>query len=126
MLYKVGHHGSKNATLKPDGMEAMICEDLVAMIPTDQVYADTKSPPHGWKMPESGLNRALMAATRRRVTPPADVDADKLDADAADIASTLSWRSFRDRVDFAKTKFDADPKDLSPPRPLYVEYSIPL
>jgi len=125
VLYKVGHHGSKNATLKPDGMEAMISEDLVAMIPTDQAYADTKSPPHGWKMPEPELNRALMACTHRQILR-SDVDQAQFDADAADIATTLRWKSFRNRVEFAPTKFDPDPKDLSPPRPLYVEYNIPL
>ena len=33
VLYKVGHHGSHNATLKDDGLEKMTHPDLVAMIP---------------------------------------------------------------------------------------------
>ncbi len=119
MLYKVGHHGSKNATLKPHGMEAMIGGDLVAMIPTDQAYANTKSPPHGWKMPEPELNRALIVSTHRQILR-SDLDQATFDANAADIASTPRWQSFRNRVQFAPTKFDPDPKDFGPPRPLYI------
>ena len=36
LLYKVGHHGSHNATLRKRGIEAMTRDDLVAMIPVNR------------------------------------------------------------------------------------------
>ena len=39
VLYKVGHHGSGNATLRPLGLEAMVSPKLTAFIPTDEVMA---------------------------------------------------------------------------------------
>ena len=79
VLYKVGHHGSHNATLKQKGLELMTSEDLVAMIPVDERFAtDVK----GWQMPFGPLLKDLKRRTRGRVIradrqlPPAqDVDA---------------------------------------------------
>jgi len=39
VFYKVGHHGSRNATLSKDGLELMTSPDLVAFIPTDETMA---------------------------------------------------------------------------------------
>ena len=39
VFYKVGHHGSHNATLKQNGLELMTCPDLSAFIPTNAVDA---------------------------------------------------------------------------------------
>lgn len=39
IFYKVGHHGSRNATLSKDGLELMTSPDLVAFIPTDEAMA---------------------------------------------------------------------------------------
>ena len=39
VLYKVGHHGSRNATLSQKGLELMDQPGLVAMIPVDQKWA---------------------------------------------------------------------------------------
>ena len=39
VLYKVGHHGSRNATLSQKGLEIMDQPGLVAMIPVDQKWA---------------------------------------------------------------------------------------
>ena len=39
VFYKVGHHGSENATLKEKGLELMTDEDLSAFIPTNQKNA---------------------------------------------------------------------------------------
>jgi hypothetical protein len=46
-FYKVGHHGSHNATLEEKGLERMTHSDLVAMIPVNQEMARKKR----WKMP---------------------------------------------------------------------------
>lgn len=39
VLYKVGHHGSHNATLKAKGLELMTHPELVAMLPVDHEQA---------------------------------------------------------------------------------------
>jgi beta-lactamase superfamily II metal-dependent hydrolase len=63
IFYKVGHHGSHNATLKP-ALEIMNHPKLVAMIPTNQMFArDSKH----WAMPAPNLNKALQEHTRNRL-----------------------------------------------------------
>ena len=62
-FYKVGHHGSHNATLTR-GLEAM-SDDLVAMIPTDAAFAKKQS--SAWQMPNPRVDEALQRKTRRRV-----------------------------------------------------------
>ncbi|MGQ0537988.1 MAG: hypothetical protein ACT4R6_03500 [Gemmatimonadaceae bacterium] len=64
VLYKVGHHGSHNATLKARGLELMTSEELVAMIPVDQPFANNVK---GWEMPFPGLLTALTQRTKGRV-----------------------------------------------------------
>ncbi len=57
VFYKVGHHGSHNATLKTGGLEAMTSPDLVAFIPVHQKTARKHNPP--WIMPWENLRTAL-------------------------------------------------------------------
>jgi len=56
-LYKVGHHGSHNATLKKDGLELMVRDDLIAMISTDAEFALEQG--KGWLMPNPSVSAAL-------------------------------------------------------------------
>jgi hypothetical protein len=63
VLYKVGHHGSHNATLRELGLEMMTSDELVAMIPVDQEFAGKKK----WNMPFDPLLRRLKEKTRGRV-----------------------------------------------------------
>ena len=63
VLYKVGHHGSHNATLRALGLELMNSPDLVAMIPVDQQMAKQK----GWSMPFRPLLRRLEERCRGRI-----------------------------------------------------------
>lgn len=63
VLYKVGHHGSHNATLQDEGLERMTHPDLVAMIPVDSEMAERKR----WKMPFPPLLDRLTERTRGRV-----------------------------------------------------------
>ncbi|MEO6811915.1 MAG: MBL fold metallo-hydrolase [Isosphaeraceae bacterium] len=124
VLYKVGHHGSHNATLKPGGLEAMTGSDLVAMIPTDEAFAKTKRPPRdGWKMPKAELNEALMAFTHHRIL---RADQGEADLDAQRPPDSPFWNDFRARVRFADEMFTPDPKDPGPARPLYIEYTIQI
>jgi predicted metallo-beta-lactamase superfamily hydrolase len=63
VFYKVGHHGSHNATMKERGLEKMISKELIAMIPVDQTMAKAKN----WKMPFQPLLDALNEKTSERV-----------------------------------------------------------
>ncbi len=72
-LYKVGHHGSHNATLKGEGLERMTRDDLVAMISTVEEEAGRqgrrKSAPDrpGWQMPDKNVLDALLERCAGRV-----------------------------------------------------------
>ncbi len=68
VFYKVGHHGSHNATLRHQGLEKMGA-DLVAMLPVDEVTARKPKGgnPDGWNIPFPPLLQALMRKTRNRV-----------------------------------------------------------
>ena len=63
VFYKVGHHGSHNATLKGRGLERMTRRDLVAFVPVDRAMARKK----GWKrMPLPSIIDELMRRTQKR------------------------------------------------------------
>ncbi len=72
-LYKVGHHGSHNATVKrvsatdpaPFGLELMP-PGLIAMIPVDRAAAQ-RNMPKPWKMPHEPLYRRLLQKAGGRV-----------------------------------------------------------
>ena len=64
VLYKVGHHGSHNATLRDLGLEMMSDPELVALIPTDEAWSWEKK---GWTMPFHPLFLRLLERTRGRV-----------------------------------------------------------
>jgi hypothetical protein len=64
VFYKVGHHGSHNATAKAKGLELMQSDDLVAFIPVNHEMAVKK----GWgKMPLPNLVKELNARTQGRL-----------------------------------------------------------
>ena len=64
VFYKVGHHGSHNATLEKKGLELMTNEDLSAFIPTNEV--DAKKVRWG-EMPFHGILTALNEHCGERV-----------------------------------------------------------
>lgn len=124
VLYKVGHHGSHNATLKPGGLEAMTSGGLVALIPTDEAFAKTKHPPQdGWKMPKAELNEALKTFTHNRIL---RADQGAADLDAQGVPNSPLWNDFRARVRFSDETFAPDPDDLGSARSVYIEYTIPM
>ena len=102
VLYKVGHHGSHNATLKRKGLELMTSEELVAMIPVDQDFANNVK---GWKMPYPGLLTELTSRTKGRV-----IRADHGLPAKADVKSGVSQNFFDGAKETA----------------LYVEYQVPM
>ena len=63
VFYKVGHHGSLNATLREKGLELMNSPELVAMISVNEEWAKKR----GWNHPEEKLVKRLMEKTRGRV-----------------------------------------------------------
>jgi len=105
-LYKVGHHGSHNATLRGKGVMMMTRHDLVAMVSTveDEAREQGKSPP-GWLMPNPDVKAALLERCGGRL-----IRGDRRwdgDADAA---------AFGLQPDFALALDEASP--------LYVDYTI--
>lgn len=66
VLYKVGHHGSHNATLRDEGLERMTRPDLIAMIPVDEKQAHQQGR-SGWEMPFPALLTSLEEKSDRRV-----------------------------------------------------------
>ena len=64
VFYKVGHHGSHNATLKRNGLEQMTSGDLVAFIPVNEKQAK-KNRWHAMPMPK--LVKVLDQQTGNRV-----------------------------------------------------------
>jgi hypothetical protein len=64
VFYKVGHHGSHNATLKDKGLERMTHDNLVALIPVDRSMARRKR----WnRMPLPSIVGTLQKMTGNRV-----------------------------------------------------------
>ena len=66
VLYKVGHHGSHNATLREQGLELMTDPGLVAMI-TVNVDQAAEQGTKGWAMPFPGLLTRLEEKTSGRI-----------------------------------------------------------
>lgn len=65
VLYKGGHHGSHNATLKEMGLEMMTSPDFMAMLPVDEAWARGRT--HPWKMPFEPMYEDLKARTKGRI-----------------------------------------------------------
>ena len=65
-FYKVGHHGSHNATARGNGLEMMTRDDLVAAIPTDEEFGKRQGA-GGWQMPNPRVNKALIDRTKGRI-----------------------------------------------------------
>jgi beta-lactamase superfamily II metal-dependent hydrolase len=93
VLYKVGHHGSHNATLREKGLELMTSPDLVAMIPVDRVMAKRQR----WNMPLPALLRRLEEKTRGRILD-AQLGRPEIKPEAL---SQTDWEQFVARTDVA-------------------------
>ena len=117
VFYKVGHHGSHNATLKKHGLEMMTSPDLVAMIPVDREQAKSKTSktnPKGWEMPEKNLFDRLIEKARGRV-----VLADE--KELTGLQQRCKDQSFPSKVEFGG-KLTRTPGSAE--EPLYVELTI--
>jgi hypothetical protein len=107
VLYKVGHHGSHNATLRAKGLEQMSSPDLVAMIPVHRATADDQK----WKFPFRPLWDRLMVKANGRVLLADDEGIDHLQAEVEHRLSATAWKRFESAISA---------------RDLFVEYRIPL
>jgi hypothetical protein len=122
VLYKVGHHGSHNATLREKGLELMTDESLVAMVPVDEYIAHEKK---GWrKMPFTPLMSRLKELARGRV-----LRGDE-SLDALRFSATSKHRdeikAFLKHVSESDETITVTGKDGNPAsRPLFVEYLVP-
>jgi len=108
-FYKVGHHGSQNATLKAQGLELMP-SGVTAFIPVDHVAAIRNS--WGDKFPLEGLEAALAEKTEGRL-----VRIDRPFPDA--LGGAKAAAAFRRRV----TPL-GDPADNI--KELYYEWRMPM
>lgn len=63
-FYKVGHHGSINATARAAGLEQMTSGDLTVFIPVDEAFARQSK---RWDMPHASLLDRLTQASGGRV-----------------------------------------------------------
>ena len=104
-LYKVGHHGSHNATLAGKGLQMMTRDDLVAMVST--VRAEALKQGKGWKMPDEDVAAALHEHCRGRVLAGDRNWADDPDVSAAHRKAAAAFGAAIDEND-----------------PLYVDYTI--
>lgn len=95
VLYKVGHHGSHNATLRDKGLELMNHEDLVALVPVDHEMAVKKR----WaEIPFDPLLERLAEKAHGRVL--RSDDAEKLkDREPPGGVPAAEWRRFQSRVE---------------------------
>ena len=110
VFYKVGHHGSHNATARAKGLELMTSPDLVAMIPVVKSIAaeqKTSSNPKGWAMPYADLDKRLKEMTRERII-------------QGDGDPTLEAATFKDKSRFTLTYAD------NTAAPLWAELTLPL
>lgn len=108
VLYKVGHHGSHNATAKAQGLELMTSPHLAAMIPVVEEVAKeqkNRSNPDGWAMPYGDLYTRLKSKTAERIL--------RGDGDLA-----------AERAAFANSLFKLNYADNDPKDPLWVSLSL--
>lgn len=104
VLYKVGHHGSHNATLVK-ALEAMEHPELVAMIPVDKTDSNiTKK--NGWKMPASNLYKRLKEKTKNRILLMDDGFADGCDPIKNKKQSKWNELAFTPKLDKKKLFFE--------------------
>jgi len=92
-LYKVGHHGSHNATLRGKGLELMTHPELVAMCSTVEDEAAGKK---GWQMPNPNVKAEVLTHCKGRL-----LRGDRLwdnDADTADYRAGAS--DFQKRIQY--------------------------
>lgn len=103
IMYKVGHHGSHNATLNGTDRDdyanlgwmarGSFADEFVAMIPANTEWALNKSRP--WLHPLPEIEAALQKKARGRVF---RSDRDHVDQPDASVLNTAEWQDFSSRT----------------------------
>lgn len=103
VLYKVGHHASHNATLKAKGLELMIHDDLVALVPEKEKQYNG--------IPYKKLVDELKEKTKGRLIFSADKNhpAEEVVKKKPSALTPAEWKAFKDNIEITK---------------LYVEYTV--
>lgn len=125
VLYKVGHHGSHNATLREKGLEMMTDPNLTAMVPVDVYIAHEKK--HWMRMPFTPLMSRLNEKTKGRI-----LQADQPLATPAKGRRSSGKSQPATNNSFVGHVADSDkilkvtgPGSRPEDRPLYVEFTLP-
>ncbi len=74
VFYKVGHHGSHNATLKTKGLDMMTHPELSAMIPVNEEFAHGQGGKNPWQMPFHSMYATLKEHTQNRIRRADNID----------------------------------------------------
>ena len=115
VFYKVGHHGSHNATLKDKGLERMISPRLAAVIPVDTAVAHEVK---GWKhMPLPGIRTRLKE--KCAVVFQSDLNPEKL----RDIPG-VRWQNSRKKFDVRMKNKTTKKVETVRKQSLYTDYFI--
>ena len=102
VFYKVGHHGSHNATGSNQGLEMMLQEDeLTAFIPVDRQIAMNRGKKRSWQMPARALYLRLLQKCQGRVVrsdiawaAPAKKN-DEVERELWNLADDKQWEEWR-------------------------------
>ena len=113
ILYKVGHHGSHNATLKKQGLELMTHPDLVAMLP---VEADGVARLRYGQMPLQSLMKALREKTDGRIL--------RIDDTWTNNKAPGTWKKQGLSASLSSEQITVGPKGKTSKRPLYMELTL--
>lgn len=108
VFYKVGHHGSRNATLQQKGLEMMQSTELVAFISVDAEYAKSR----GWSHPEPPIVERLEEKTRGRLIRSDEIPANDPPNKPEQITDN-EWKTFTKNLTW----------DTSPNK-LWIQYTI--
>jgi hypothetical protein len=114
VLYKVGHHGSHNATLREKGFELMTHPEMVAMLP---VEADAVKRLGYGQMPLKALIEALHKQTSGRIL--------RVDKEWPDGKPPGSWTRPGAKAKLSERKIAVGKAGAESRRPLYMEVVIP-
>ena len=112
-LYKVGHHGSHNATLKEKGLELMTHPGLVAMLP---VEADGVTRLRYGQMPLKSLLKALGEKTEGRIL--------RLDEAWSGNKAPGTWKTQGISAALSTETITVGAKGNTARRPLYMELTL--
>ena len=110
VFYKVGHHGSRNATLRQKGLEMLDDSSLVAMIPVDQKWANEQM---HWEHPALKLLERLEEKTKNRLLRTDKIDSISEAPQKPDNMDNNEWQNFLKAVDWDKN-----------PDKLWIQYTM--